>query len=111
MTNYAHSGEPYRQSEAGSAVLWLLAGIAIGAVAALLLAPSTGRELRSAFGRGFRSTLLALNRGNATASPARFKCHSFSPSTAYRNVTLLRDSQMYPGFSRHTQLIGNMSFC
>jgi hypothetical protein len=50
------------QSEAGSAVPWLLAGIAIGAVAALLLAPSTGRELRNAFGRGFRSTLLALNR-------------------------------------------------
>jgi hypothetical protein len=62
MTTHAHSVEPFRQSDAGSAVPWLLAGIAIGAVAALLLAPSTGRELRSAFGRGFRSTLLALNR-------------------------------------------------
>jgi hypothetical protein len=62
MTTHALSDEPYWQSDAGSAVPWLLAGIAIGAVAALLLAPSTGRELRSAFGRGFRSTLLALNR-------------------------------------------------
>ncbi len=62
MTTHARSDEPYWQPDAGSAVPWLLAGIAIGAVAALLLAPSTGRELRSAFGRGFRSTLLALNR-------------------------------------------------
>jgi hypothetical protein len=62
MTTHAHSVEPYWQADAGSAVPWLLAGIAIGAAAALLLAPSTGRELRSAFGRGFRSTLLALNR-------------------------------------------------
>jgi hypothetical protein len=62
MTTHAHSVEPFRQSDAGSAVPWLLAGIAIGAAAALLLAPSTGRDLRSAFGRGFRSTLLALNR-------------------------------------------------
>jgi gas vesicle protein len=62
MTTRAHSDELFWQSNAGSAVPWLLAGIAIGAVAALLLAPSTGRDLRNAFGRGFRSTLLALNR-------------------------------------------------
>jgi gas vesicle protein len=62
MTTHALSDEPLRQLEAGSAIPWLLAGIAIGAAAALLLAPSTGRELRNAFGRRFRSTLLALNR-------------------------------------------------
>ena len=62
MTYYSHPDEPDRQPAASSAVAWLLAGIAIGAAAALLLAPSPGRELRSAFGRGFRSTLLALNR-------------------------------------------------
>ena len=62
MTNHAHSDEPDRQSDASSALRWLLAGIGIGASVALLLAPSTGRDLRSAFGRGFRSTLLALNR-------------------------------------------------
>jgi len=59
---HPYSQEFDRQPDTSSAVPWLLAGIAIGAVAALLLAPSTGRELRSAFGRGFRSTLLALNR-------------------------------------------------
>jgi hypothetical protein len=63
MTKHAHFEELNRQPAASSAVPWLLAGIAIGAAAALLLAPSTGRDLRNAFGRGFRSTLLALNRG------------------------------------------------
>jgi gas vesicle protein len=63
MTNHAHSDERDWQSNASSAVAWLLAGFAIGAAAALLLAPSTGRDLRSAFGRGFRRTLHALNRG------------------------------------------------
>jgi hypothetical protein len=62
MTNHAYPKELDRQLAENSAVPWLLAGIAIGAAAALLLAPSTGRDLRSAFGRGFRSTLLALNR-------------------------------------------------
>jgi gas vesicle protein len=62
MTKHAHFEELNRQPDASSAVAWLLAGIAIGAAAALLLAPSTGRDLRSAFGRGFRNTLLALNR-------------------------------------------------
>jgi gas vesicle protein len=62
MTNHAYSEELDRQPAASSAIAWLLAGIAIGAAAALLLAPSTGRDLRNAFGRRFRSTLLALNR-------------------------------------------------
>ena len=63
MTNRAHSDERDWQSDASGAIPWLLAGLAIGAAVALLLAPSTGRELRSAVGRGLRSTLLALNRG------------------------------------------------
>jgi hypothetical protein len=62
MTNHAYPKDLDRQLAESSAVPWLLAGIAIGAAAALLLAPSTGRDLRRAFGRGFRSTLLALNR-------------------------------------------------
>ena len=63
MMNHAHSAERDWQSNASRAIPWLLAGLAIGAAVALLLAPSTGRELRSAVGRGFRSILLALNRG------------------------------------------------
>jgi hypothetical protein len=62
MTNHAYSKDLDRQLADSSAVPWLLAGIAIGAATALLLAPSTGRDLRSAFSRGLRSTLLALNR-------------------------------------------------
>ena len=62
MTDHSYSDERDWRPDASRAIPWLLAGIAIGAVAALLLAPSTGRDLRSAFGRGFRSTLLAVNR-------------------------------------------------
>ena len=42
---------------------WLLAGIAIGAGAALLLAPSSGRELRSAIAGGCRRTLDGVRGG------------------------------------------------
>jgi gas vesicle protein len=63
MTNHAHSDERDRQPDADSAVAWLLAGIAIGAAAALLLAPSTGRELRSALASGYRRTINGVSRG------------------------------------------------
>jgi gas vesicle protein len=63
MTNHAHSDERDRQPDADSAVAWLLAGIAIGAAAALLLAPSTGRELRSALASGYRRTVNGVSRG------------------------------------------------
>ena len=42
---------------------WLLAGIAIGAGAALLLAPSSGRELRNAIVGGCRRTLEGVRGG------------------------------------------------
>ena len=55
MTDHARSGERDWQSlDRGSAVGWLQAGIAVGAAAALLLAPSTGRELRHAIAGEFR---------------------------------------------------------
>ena len=63
MTNHAHSDERDWQPNAGSAVAWLLAGIAIGAAAALLLAPSTGRELRSALASGYHRTVNGVSRG------------------------------------------------
>jgi gas vesicle protein len=57
MTDHGRSDEQHWQSGGrGSAIGWLLAGIAVGAVAALLLAPSTGRELRHAITGGFRHT-------------------------------------------------------
>jgi hypothetical protein len=63
MMDHAYSEERDRQSETSSAVAWLLAGIAIGAAAALLLAPSTGREIRSALASGYRRTVNGVSRG------------------------------------------------
>ena len=51
--------QPQRTPTGGlssNAIGWLLAGIAIGAGAALLLAPGSGRELRSAIASGYRRT-------------------------------------------------------
>src|SRR5690349_13021949 len=47
----------------GSTIVWLLAGIGIGAGVALLLAPSSGREVRDSIVRGCRSTLDGISRG------------------------------------------------
>jgi hypothetical protein len=70
MREYARYAGPGWEMERGSEqnqssnpLGWFLLGIGVGATVALLLTPSKGRELRSAVGRGFRSTLHALNRG------------------------------------------------
>jgi hypothetical protein len=63
MIDHTYSEERDRQSETSSAVTWLLAGIAIGAAAALLLAPSTGREIRNALASGYRRTVNGMSRG------------------------------------------------
>jgi gas vesicle protein len=49
--------------EAGNAIIWLLAGIGLGAGAALLLAPASGRELRGSIARGCRHTIDGIGRG------------------------------------------------
>jgi len=51
------------RSGSGSAIAPLLLGIGIGAGLALLLAPTSGREFRSAIGRGCRRTLEGISRG------------------------------------------------
>jgi gas vesicle protein len=70
MREYARYAGPGWEMERGSEqnqssnpLGWFLLGIGVGATIALFLTPSKGRELRSAVGRGFRSTLHALNRG------------------------------------------------
>ncbi|MGZ4830945.1 MAG: YtxH domain-containing protein [Candidatus Angelobacter sp.] len=70
MTEYARyeeqTFEPEKISEGtttGSSFVWLLVGIGIGAGAALLLTPSTGRELRSALAHGYRRTIDGVSRG------------------------------------------------
>jgi gas vesicle protein len=50
-------------NHAFNALGWLLLGIGIGATVALLLAPSTGRELRSALASGYRRTVNGVSRG------------------------------------------------
>jgi gas vesicle protein len=52
------SGRP-----AGLAIAWLLAGIGLGAGAALLLAPASGRELRGSIAHGCRHAIDGIGRG------------------------------------------------
>lgn len=52
-----------RREGMGTAITWLLVGLGIGAGVALLLTPSTGRELRSAVARGYRAALEGVSRG------------------------------------------------
>jgi gas vesicle protein len=47
----------------GRPIVWLLVGISIGAGAALLLTPSSGRELRQAIARQYRRTIDGVSRG------------------------------------------------
>ena len=68
MNEYDRYGEYTQQSQessgrSGSAdgVKYLLIGMGIGAVVALLLAPAAGSEIRNAVRRRFRSTVDGLN--------------------------------------------------
>lgn len=69
MTEYARyeapGWQPERRSEgsiAGRSMAWFLVGVGIGAGVALLLTPSTGRELRSALAHGYRRTIDGVSR-------------------------------------------------
>ena len=68
MNEYDRYGDYTQQSQessskSGSAdvVKYMLIGMGIGAVIALLLAPASGTEIRSAVRRRFRSTVDGLN--------------------------------------------------
>lgn len=70
MREYAHYVGPGWESEeapernpTSNALGWLLLGMGIGASVALLLTPSTGRELRSALASGYRRTISGVSRG------------------------------------------------
>lgn len=70
MREYARYEGPWWGTEKGpernqtsNALGWLLLGIGIGAATALLLAPSTGRELRNALAFGYRRTIDGVSRG------------------------------------------------
>jgi gas vesicle protein len=51
-----------RRNEKMRDFAFLIAGIGIGSGVALLLAPSNGKELRYAIGRGCRTTAKNINR-------------------------------------------------
>ena len=68
MNEYDRYGEYTQQSQESSgssgsadAVKYMLIGMGIGAVVALLLAPASGSEIRNAVRRRFRSTVDGLN--------------------------------------------------
>ena len=70
MQEYARYGGPGwelgrdpERNHSSNAVGWLLLGIGIGATVALLLTPSTGRELRKALASGYRRTVNGVSRG------------------------------------------------
>jgi gas vesicle protein len=69
MREYARHEGPgwerniFPRSDAASPILWLLVGMGIGAGLALLLAPSSGRELRGVLARGYRRTIDGVSRG------------------------------------------------
>jgi gas vesicle protein len=63
---YEEPGESEASSEGnrrGNSIGWFLMGIGIGAAAALLFAPATGGELRSAVAHGYRRTMNGVSRG------------------------------------------------
>jgi hypothetical protein len=64
----SHFEQPSRHSQqaatnTGSALIWLMVGIGIGAGVALLFAPTSGPELRGKIGRGFGQTWNGISRG------------------------------------------------
>jgi gas vesicle protein len=68
MNEYDRYGDYTQQSQESSgksnsadAVKYMLIGMGIGAVVALLLAPASGSEIRNAVRRRFRSTVDGLN--------------------------------------------------
>ncbi len=69
MREYARYGSGWQmgrnpeQNQTSNAVGWLLLGIGVGATVALLLTPSTGRELRNALASGYRRTVNGVSRG------------------------------------------------
>jgi hypothetical protein len=69
MNEYAKYGDYTEQSltetsgrNVGVSIAWLLTGIGIGAAAAVLLTPRSGRELRADIAEGFRNTVSGVSQ-------------------------------------------------
>jgi gas vesicle protein len=55
--------QPMKSSNAGPGLIWLLVGLGVGAGAALLFAPRSGRDLRSSITFGCRRAMDGISRG------------------------------------------------
>jgi gas vesicle protein len=53
---------PTRGANVRTAVAFLLAGIGIGAVTAILLTPKSGRDVRRSIARGYRTTIDGISQ-------------------------------------------------
>ncbi|HEV8525406.1 MAG TPA: YtxH domain-containing protein [Terriglobales bacterium] len=83
MTDYERVGEyqPSDRSVAGTAITFLLIGLGVGALAALLFAPKSGRQLRKVLRRKYEDTVENLTehadewaeRGSDWAATAKEK--------------------------------------
>src|SRR5258708_20356019 len=74
MNEYEKYGEysqqshlvPNRGTNVGTAVAFLLAGIGIGAVTAVLLTPKIGRDVRRSIARAYRNTIERISQKTQT---------------------------------------------
>lgn len=83
---YERTGDyqPSDRSTVGTALTFLLIGMGVGALTALLLAPKSGKQMRRALRRRYEDTVDALNertdewmeRGSEVANSAREKVNA-----------------------------------
>jgi gas vesicle protein len=83
---YERTGDyqPSDRSTVGTALTFLLIGMGVGALTALLLAPKSGKQMRRALRRRYEDTVDALNerteewmeRGSEVANSARDKVNA-----------------------------------
>lgn len=84
--DYERTGDyqPSDRSTVGTALTFLLIGMGVGALTALLLAPKSGKQMRRALRRRYEDTVEALNertedwveRGSEVANSAREKVNA-----------------------------------
>jgi gas vesicle protein len=83
--SYEHKKVPPEKSSqntiTGSPIVWLLFGVGIGVGAALLLIPSTGRDLRNALARGYRRAIDGISRSTHQLRRRRSNLISFRRSS------------------------------
>jgi gas vesicle protein len=94
LEDYESRSERVEDREAGRALLFLLAGIGIGAGLTLLLTPKRGDEVREAIGRGYRRSIEALGERahdlRERAQDLRERAQDLGENLRERSSNLLR---------------------